>query len=123
MPGSDPKRPPSSIDQPQRPLSTDMSRVCIQAVTAVEHRETYRALTAPLDREELDRAPEPGSKVDHASGSGSGLRPHDSDDSPDSFHGATPWLCPCAPNGYSSPPSAASSTRRCLRGGERGEPS
>jgi hypothetical protein len=67
---------------------------------AVEHRKTCRALTAPLDREDLDGAQNRrAGGCERASGSGSGLRPQGSDDSPDSFHGATPWSCPRAPNG------------------------
>ena len=42
MHGSDLKRPPSSIDQPQRPLSTDMSRVCNQGVTATGYGDAVR---------------------------------------------------------------------------------
>jgi hypothetical protein len=43
---------------------------------AVEHRKTCRALTAPLDREELDGAQNRrAGGCERASGSGSGLRP------------------------------------------------
>jgi hypothetical protein len=49
MPSSDPQRPPSSIDQPQRPLSTDMSRVCNKELTS----KRWLDLTTQADHNDM----------------------------------------------------------------------